>query len=262
VTTDSVGDFGRQWTRYTHALGRTESEAYLADIVGPLLSLDAIDGRRVADLGAGNGRFTEVLAGRAARVLSVEPSDAMTNNRTRNARFGNVDFLHARIEELPPDASLDLAFCIGVLHHVADMRAALVAVRRALVPGGRLVLWVYGREGNGLYLGLVRPMRAVTIRVPDGVLHAVASALVPVVKGYRALCRRVPAAPLASYFNNVLSWCDDATLRLGIFDQLNPRIARYLSRAELIALLHDAGFPEPALYHRHGYSWTAVAEAA
>lgn len=259
---DTVAQFGAQWTRYTQPLEGAETEAYLADILGPLLPLDAIDGRRVADLGAGNGRFTDILAGRAAHVVSVEPSAAMTNNRSRNARHANVEFLPSRIEDLPRDARLDLAFCIGVLHHVGDMRAALAAVRETLVPGGRLVLWVYGREGNGLYLALAVPLRALTTRLPDAVLHAIAGATVPGVKLYRALCRRFPSLPLARYFTNVLARLDDATLRLGIFDQLNPSIARYLSREEVVALLRGAGFKEPALYHRHGYSWTAVAERA
>ena len=257
---DTVAEFGSQWTRYVDRQAGADGEGYLQDILGPLLPLDAINGRRVADLGAGNGRFTDVLASRARSVLSVEPSAAMANNRARNGHRPNVEFLAARIEDLPRGAGLELAFCIGVLHHAADMHAALVAIRESLVPGGRLVLWVYGREGVRLYLALATPLRAVTTRMPDAMLHRIAGGCVPLLKGYRAACRRVPRLPMASYFTHVLGRCDDAALRLNVFDQLNPTIARYLSRDDVVRLLTGAGFRAPALYHRHGYSWTAVAE--
>lgn len=128
------------------------------------------------------------------------------------------------------------------------------------MPGGRLVLWVYGREGVRLYLALATPLRSLTVRLPDGVLDALAGTLVPPVKAYRALCRRFPRLPLAAYFTQVLSRCDDAALRIAIFDQLNPHTARYLSRIELGRLVRSAGFREPRFYHRHRYSWTVVAE--
>jgi hypothetical protein len=46
--------------------------------------------------------------------------------------------------------------------------------------------------------------------------------------------------------------------RLTIYDQLNPAYAKYYTRSEAEALLVEAGFVDVKLYHRHGYSWTAV----
>ena len=46
--------------------------------------------------------------------------------------------------------------------------------------------------------------------------------------------------------------------RLVIYDQLNPAHAKYYRRKEVKKLMRDAGFSNIRLYHRHGYSWTAI----
>jgi ArsR family transcriptional regulator len=61
--------------------------------------------------------------------------------RARLAGFANVRVVEGRVEELPlPDASLDLALVVHLLHHVADPSAALAEVARVLRPGGRVVI--------------------------------------------------------------------------------------------------------------------------
>jgi SAM-dependent methyltransferase len=256
---DTVDDFGKQWTRYRVVSADVESDEFFQDILGPLMTLQELEGQSVADVGAGNGRFTTILARRARRVLSIEPSEAMSNNIERNSAFENVEFLQARAEELDVPASVDVAFCIGVLHHIPDMVAALAGMRRLLRPGGRVVVWVYGREGNSLYLMFAHALRSVTVHLPDRLLHAISGGLVLPIKVYGRCCASATWLPMAAYFNKVLGRCDAETLRVNVFDQLNPRTARYLTRADLFELLSVAGFEDSRFHHRHGYSWTAIA---
>ena len=45
------------------------------------------------------------------------------------------------IEDLPlSDAELDVALAMLVLHHVDDLEAAFVEIRRVIKPGGRLIV--------------------------------------------------------------------------------------------------------------------------
>jgi hypothetical protein len=46
---------------------------------------------------------------------------------------------------------------------------------------------------------------------------------------------------------------------LVIYDQLKPAYAKYYREYEVRKLLEDAEFVDVKLYHRHGYSWTAIA---
>ena len=49
----TIGDFGEQWTAFRDNPGYYGSAELLADLFGPLLSLDDITGKSVADIGSG-----------------------------------------------------------------------------------------------------------------------------------------------------------------------------------------------------------------
>jgi SAM-dependent methyltransferase len=60
----------------------------------------------------------------------------------------NAAFMQADLNQLPlPDASVDLIFSEGVLHHTDDTRSALAAIARLLKPGGRILFYVYRKKG-------------------------------------------------------------------------------------------------------------------
>ena len=59
---------------------------------------------------------------------------------------------------------------VGVLHHIPEPDPVVRAAYRALRPGGRLFVWLYAREGNGLYLAFAVPLRLLTKRLPDRLL--------------------------------------------------------------------------------------------
>jgi len=254
----SVADFSEQWAHYTLQRGYFASEDMLRDYLGPLIDLEALADQRVCEVGSGNGRFLKILAHHAAHVIGIEPSEAIHVSRQYTSDLHNVEHVQADIYAAEGLPCSDVVFCLGVLHHTSDAVLALTRIRGLLAPGGRAVIWVYGREGNTPYLLLARLLRIVTVRLPHGWLDRLSGALVPWLKAYVACCRRVPL-PLFRYMRNVLGQYDDYALKLTIYDQLNPNLASYWSRAELEGMLGNAGFARWELYHRHGYSWTALA---
>lgn len=255
-----IEDFSAQWRRYPGEQTPVATEDYLADILGDTLALDDLNGRDVADLGAGVGRFTGILSRRARSLLSVEPSDeGMRVNRARPAG-PNVQYVKSPIAALSHTEAVDIALCIGVLHHVDDMDAAVRAVRRLLRPGGVFVCWVYGAEGTRAYRAAVTPLRVVTPHLPDVVVEGMSHLAASVTLRYASLARRFGWLPMAGYARGVAGRLAHRDVEQVIFDQLNPRIARYLSRPQLEAMFARAGFTGLRLHHRHGYSWTVRAE--
>jgi len=112
----------------------------------PLLELLAArPGERVLDLGAGTGALTKTLADAGARVVGVDASPAMVAE-ARGA-FPELDFREGRAEALTFDAEFDAVFSNATLHWVHDADGAARGMRRALVPGGRLVA-EFGGYGN------------------------------------------------------------------------------------------------------------------
>lgn len=97
----------------------------------------------IADLGAGDGNFSLLLAVRAKRVIAVDSSEKMLEVAREQAErngVGNVEFRPGDMEELPvADSSVDLAFFSQSLHHALHPARALAEAHRILRPGGRVV---------------------------------------------------------------------------------------------------------------------------
>ena len=91
VDRKTITDFGDQWTRYTDNSGYYGSLGLFTDICAPLLGVDDVRGRVVADIGSGTGRIVNMLldAG-AARVTALEPSESFADlfgaKRTQGSR--------------------------------------------------------------------------------------------------------------------------------------------------------------------------------
>lgn len=110
-----------------------------------LAAMGAIEGKQVADIAAGKGYLTRPLArkvGVAGRVFAVEIGAAEREALQKLAHdsFPNVTVVEGTPTDprLPP--SLDAAVVLNSYHEFADYRAMLGGIRRALRPGGLLVL--------------------------------------------------------------------------------------------------------------------------
>lgn len=255
----TIEDFGKQWTKYTKNEGYYGSVEIFADIISPLLNVKELQGRRVADIGSGTGRIVNMLlACDVAHVTAVEPSEAFTVLRENTAQAANrVTALKVTGDQMPATGNLDYVFSIGVIHHIPDPLPTIKAAYSALRPGGRLLIWLYGKEGNELYLAFATLLRAITTRLPDALLALVVRLLDIALVAYILLCRFLPL-PLHKYMTEHLGKFTPANRRLTIFDQLNPAHAKYYTRQEAIDLMGAGGFADVQIHHRHGYSWTVI----
>jgi len=124
-----------QWDRL-----RVELFGSRADLLGLLGLLD--ESWTVGDLGCGTGQLTESIAPFVERVIAVDDSSAMLGAaRRRLASMSNVEVKSGRLESLPiGDGSLDAALLFLALHYVPEPGRAIAEARRALKPGGRLLI--------------------------------------------------------------------------------------------------------------------------
>jgi len=117
---------GRSWQALAHLL---------------LTMIPAID---VADLGAGEGTLSQILAKNARKVIAIDISERMVEVGSRLAKdqgFTNLEYRIGDLEEPPiADNSIDLAVFSQALHHANSPQKAIGAARRILRNGGRLVI--------------------------------------------------------------------------------------------------------------------------
>lgn len=98
----------------------------------------------IADLGAGEGTLSQLLAQRAKQVIAVDNSPRMVEFGAQLARDHGVANLEFRLGDLeaPPiaDAAVDLVVFSQALHHAQRPARAVAEAARILRPGGRVVI--------------------------------------------------------------------------------------------------------------------------
>ena len=101
--------------------------------------LPAID---VADLGAGEGTLSQLLAKNARSVIAVDISERMVEVGTQLAKdHPNLEYRLGDIEEPPiEDGSIDLAIFSQALHHANSPQRAVQSAYRILRPSGRIAI--------------------------------------------------------------------------------------------------------------------------
>ena len=257
----TIQDFGEQWQCFTDNDGYYGSADCLQDIFGDMLSLSKVKNTRVADIGSGTGRIVNMLLDAGASfVLALEPSSAFdVLKKTVIDRKGSVELLKLPGNEIPQDRNLDFVVSIGVLHHIVAPESVVYSAYNALRPGGKMLVWLYGREGNRLYLFFITPFRMLTKRLPHRLLYRLCVVLNKFLSLYLLLCSIFPL-PMKQYMFNHIKKLDNEQRIMTIYDQLNPAYAKYYSRKEAIKLLSEAGFEKVCIQHRHGYSWTVIGE--
>ena len=117
---------GRSWKGISHLL---------LTMLGPIV---------VADLGAGEGTVSQLLARHAKKVIAVDNSEKMVEFGAALARehgFKNLEYRLGDIEDPPIEpGTVDLALFSQALHHANNPARALAAAYRLLKPGGRVAV--------------------------------------------------------------------------------------------------------------------------
>ena len=138
---------------------RQQSESYFNLIAGKLgrnycpgrsweaighLALRLTPAITIADLGAGEGLVSQLLARRAAHVWCIDNSQRMVEVGTELAEkngLSNLVYKLGDIEAVPlPDGSVDLAILSQALHHAQHPQKAIDEAHRILRPGGQVLI--------------------------------------------------------------------------------------------------------------------------
>jgi SAM-dependent methyltransferase len=238
------------------------------DWINPLTP-EALKGASVLELGYGNGSLlVHAAACGPSRLTGVELGDTASVARANVAAAGiDPELIKGDLCEV--DAGrFDVVYCIGVLHHLKDPERGVQSVLRHTRPGGRFHAWVYGREGNGIVILFVDPLRKVASRLPWWFTkYFIAAPLVTpyflwakasegaarVWPGLRRLLSRLPLHDYTRWIANREFWFFHHVA----FDQLVTPQTRYFSEAEVRAFLKDPRVEDGSTYviARNGNSW-------
>ena len=127
-----AGKFGRQYVPGRSWKGIAEA---LLKLMPPMV---------IADLGAGEGTISQLMAQRARKVIAIDNSEKMVEFGSELARkhgIGNLEYRLGDLEDVPiRSGSVDLAFLSQALHHAGHPERAVGEAWRILKPGGRIAV--------------------------------------------------------------------------------------------------------------------------
>jgi len=106
-------------------------------------------GKRVLDVGSGNGYVLSKYATEGAEVYGVDITEAGIQLCKKRFEYLDLkgDFRVADAQSLPfDDNTFDCVCSVGVLHHVPDTEKAVTEIFRVLKPGGRLIVMFYHKN--------------------------------------------------------------------------------------------------------------------
>ena len=157
-TTDQIGEDNANLKRIMEKR-KQQSERYFNSVAGrlgknycPGRSWEAIGHFllhltpkiKIADLGAGEGLLSQLLARRAETVVCVDNSPKMVEFGSELAKkngFTNLSYKLGDIEDVPLKANtFDLALLSQALHHAQRPQQAITEAARILKPGGQLII--------------------------------------------------------------------------------------------------------------------------
>ncbi|MCX6133069.1 MAG: class I SAM-dependent methyltransferase [Ignavibacteriales bacterium] len=131
---------------------RYDSQPFMRELV----EFDNFRGKRLLEIGCGLGTDLLQFARGGAITSGVDLTPASIELvKKRFALEGiSVDAQVADAENLPfPDASFDVVYSFGVLHHTPNTQKSIDEVHRVLKPGGRIVIMLYHKNSVHVFLG-------------------------------------------------------------------------------------------------------------
>jgi SAM-dependent methyltransferase/glycosyltransferase involved in cell wall biosynthesis len=263
-----VSGFGDEWSRFDQTTVsdselRELFDAYFDTFPWESLPPDAVG----MDVGCGSGRWARYVAPRVGKLLCVDASRMAADVARRNlAGQPNAEVLVASVDDLPvPDASLDFAYSVGVLHHVPDTAAGLKSCAEKLKPGAPFLVYLYyAFDNRPLWFRFVwrlsNPLRFLISRMPHGLRYLLSQTLAalvywPLARLSRALERlglNVEHMPLSYYRQRSFY-----VMRTDVLDRFGTRLEHRFTRAEIDSMLRDAGFEDIRFNNAPPY-WCAV----
>ena len=250
VARGSPDRFGYSWHRYAEIL--PEHEEQFRCWMAPLAH-EHWRGVRFLDAGCGIGRnsYWPMTYGAAGGVALDVDDRTLAGARTNLSDFPAVEVRRQSIYDIAEENVFDIAFSIGVVHHLEFPGRAVARLVRAVKPGGRVLVWLYGRENNAWIVNLFDPLRTTLFsRLPLGFVHALSWPLTAVLWGMLRL-----GLQRLEYFRLIRRFSFNH-LRAIVFDHMIPRIARYYAREEAVALLRSAGLETVEAVWVNEMSWS------
>ncbi len=267
-------NFADEWNYFTanmdiknEALAKGELDSYF----NPFVNYSDLENKIVLDGGCGGGRLIYIVSkhSKAKEIFGIDLSNAVFTAFKHTKDKDNVTIIQADIYKPPfKKNTFDFIYSVGVLHHLPNPKGGFSSLVRFLKPDGDILSWVYGKEGNFLYIKFADPIRQfITSRLPFKI-NLYLSWLITLVVWLIIFILYVPAnfilkektASKILPFNKYFMFFRErgfADFWRTIFDKMVPTISYYISEGEFKDWFTTNNLNYKTFF-RNGHSWLGI----
>ncbi|MEK6875355.1 MAG: class I SAM-dependent methyltransferase [Nanoarchaeota archaeon] len=243
--------FGYEWNKFNKIIPKYEIQ--FLKWVYPLKKED-FKGKRIIDAGCGTGRnsYWPLIYG-AKGVFAFDYDKRTVSIAKRNlSKFKNAHVEFKSIYDLKEKNKFDIAFSIGVIHHLEDPDLAIRNLIFSVKKGGIVLIWVYGYEGNEWIVKYINPIRKITSKTNPSLINIFSYVFsIPLYFYIKIFNQKSPYLKQISTFK---FW----HIHSIVFDQLIPRIANYWKKEEALNFFKDKNVYNINIYNVNKNSWTVI----
>ncbi len=258
--TETASRFGKEWKIFDHM--SDYQEEWFRKWIEPL-GPDDFRGKTIFEGGCGKGRHTVTAASWGCKdIVALDLGEAVDVAFAYTRELPNVHVVQGDLLQPPVKRVFDVAFSVGVLHHLPDPRGGFDSLRGIVKPGGKVAIWVYGYESNEWIVRYVNPLREkVTSKIPEQLLYWLSlppsAVLAAGTKAFRSQ-RIADAIPQGAYLARLATLPVKEVHHI-VFDQLVTPLAVYLREDEVLAWFDAPELRDVQINWHNKNSWRGLA---
>ena len=247
--------FGYEWNKYCEILPIYQEQ--FDRWTSPLIKKSEWKEKKFIDVGCGIGRnsFWPLIYG-ASEALCIDVDNrTLECAKTNLKKFKSVNIVNRSAYQINESGRFDIAFSIGVVHHLEDPKLALRNMVESVRIGGSVLIWVYGYENNEWVVKYFNPLRKMLFsRLPISFVHFLSIFPTLFLYIYIRLTKG------KTEYINLIKKFSFSHLRSIVFDQMLPKIANYYKEEEVKKLMKSAGLVNVKTNWVNEMSWAVIGE--
>jgi SAM-dependent methyltransferase len=245
--------FGYEWNKYCEILPIYQEQ--FDRWTSPLIKKSEWKEKKFIDVGCGIGRnsFWPLIYG-ASEALCIDVDNrTLECAKTNLKKFKSVNIVNRSAYQINESDRFDIAFSIGVVHHLEDPKLALSNMVKSVRIGGSVLIWVYGYENNEWIVKYFNPLRNMLFsRLPISVVHFLSIFPTLFLYIYIRLTKG------KTEYINLIRKFSFSHLRSIVFDQMLPKIANYYKEEEVKFLMESVGLVDIKTNWVNEMSWAII----
>lgn len=220
-------------------------------------TLEDFSGKTVLDCGYGRGQHLKMIAPYAKKAVGIDLNTADVAKAYLNCK--NIQLLEGDLAKMSLPEKFDIVYSIGVLQHTDNPAESFKNIKKHLKKNGKLMIWVYSREGNALNYYFLEPIKELIFKKLGRKTLLTISSLITILMYlpiFTIYLFPFKFLPFYEYFSNFRKLTFAKNFQ-NVFDKLNAPQTHFIMEKTVREWFNSNDFENIHISNYVGVSWRA-----